>query len=354
LYFEEVPGELNDHALANRLSHLLWGRGPDSELRKIAKAGSLKEPAILRQQTDRLLNDERSKTFYKEFTNQWLMLFELNSTTPDGKLYPEYDDILHQSLPLESYAFVRELIANDLPVTNIVDSDFTFLNSRLARHYGIAWNGKRGMQRVNLEPNSKRGGIITQASVMKVTANGTTTSPIVRGVWMLERIMGQHVPPPPANVPAVEPDIRGAISIRDQLNKHRDLESCAACHVKIDPPGFALESFDVIGGWRDKYRIVEGNKRRKSNDGPAIDPSHRLHSGESFQNIDELKQLLIRDPKKLARNMASKFVTYATGAAPTFADRESLDKIVEATEPSQFGVRTLLHEVIQSPLFRNK
>lgn len=353
LYFEEPPGKLDEHALANRLSHFLWGIGPDKQLRDLAKNGQLNNPETLRQQTDRLLADSRAKRSLAEFTDQWLMLYEINSTTPDGKLYPEYDEVLHHSLRQETHAFVQELVAKDSPVTDIVDSNFTFLNSRLARHYDIEWPGGLGLRRVAISPEDRRGGLITHASILKVTANGTTTSPITRGVWMLERIIGEHVPPPPANVPAVEPDIRGATTIRDELDKHRNLESCAACHVKIDPPGFALESFDVIGGWRENYRIV-GEKNGRWSEGPLVDPSHQLASGESFENIQELKKFLLRKPDQLARNMASQFITYATGAAPTFADRDAIEAIVEKTKSKNYGVRSLLHEVIQSSIFRNK
>lgn len=361
LYFEETTGPLDDHALANRLSHFLWGLGPDDELRTLAAAGQLNDPPVLHQQTERLLNDARSATFIHEFADQWLMLHELSSTTPDGDLYPEYDDVLHHSLAQETHAFVKEMLDHDLPATNVVDSNFTFLNSRLARHYHVDWPGGIGLQRVQLDPASRRGGIITQASVLKVTANGTTTSPIIRGVWMLERIMGQHVPPPPANVPAVEPDIRGAKSIRDQLNKHKDLDSCAACHVKIDPPGFALESYDVIGGWREHYRAVSSSKKtgKKWADGQPVDPSHELTTGHfsdgaAFANIEGLKKLLAKHPQQLAKSLASHLVTYATGAAPTFADRETLDAVVAATEPTNYGVRSLVHEVVQSSLFKHK
>ncbi|WP_246112980.1 DUF1592 domain-containing protein [Allorhodopirellula solitaria] len=354
LYFEEAPGVLDDYALANRLSHFLWGIGPDEELRQWAAAGRLSDPAELRRQTDRLLDDSRSKIFVEEFTDQWLMLHEINSTTPDSKLYPEYDDVLHHTLPMETYAFVHGLIEHDLPVRNIVDSDFTFLNSRLARHYDIEWPGGMGMQRVKLGPLSRRGGIITHASVLKVTANGTTTSPIIRGVWMLERVMGEHIPPPPANVSAVEPDIRGATSIRDQIDKHKSLDSCAACHVKIDPPGFALESYDVIGGWRERYRAVSSGKGKKWVDGMPVDPSHEFASGESFDSIEGLKQIVSSRPEQLARALATHLATYSTGAAPTFADRETLDAIVAATESTNYGVRSLIHEVIQSSLFQQK
>ncbi|MGI9470847.1 MAG: DUF1592 domain-containing protein [Rubripirellula sp.] len=354
LYFEESPGNLDQYALANRLSHFLWGVSPDEELLRLAGAGQLSKPEVLGLQTERLLNDARSETFVSEFTDQWLQLYELNSTTPDDKLYPEYDDVLHHSLVPETHAFIGELIERDLPIQNVVDSDFTFLNSRLARHYGIDWPGGTGLKRVSLDPSDRRGGVITHASILKVTANGTTTSPIIRGVWMLERIMGQHVPPPPANVPAVEPDIRGATSIRDQLDKHRSIDSCAACHVKIDPPGFALESYDVIGGWREKYRAVSTSEGKKWVEGLSIDPSHEFVGGEAFDDVEGMKQILTAKPEQLARNLASQFVTYATGAAPTFADRGAVDAIVDATEPSDFGVRSLLHAVVQSPLFQQK
>ena len=354
LYFEETPGALGDYALANRLSHFLWGVGPDKELLQLAAAGQLGKPDVLRSQTERLLADKRSTTFTREFTDQWLKLHEINSTTPDGDLYPEYDDVLHHTLREESYAFVKELVDQNLPVRNVVDSDFTFLNSRLARHYNVDWPGGIGLQRVSLDPSSRRGGVITHASVLKVTANGTTTSPITRGVWMLERIMGQHVPPPPANVPAVEPDIRGATSIREELEKHKNIDSCAACHVKMDPPGFALENYDVIGGWRDSYRAVSDDATEKWTNGLPIDASHEFASGESFDNIEGMKEILGRHPERIARSLAMHLTTYSTGAAPTFADRKAIDAIVAAAKSSSYGVRSLVLEVVQSPLFRNK
>jgi hypothetical protein len=188
--------------------------------------------------------------------------------------------------------------------------------------------------------------------VLKVTANGTTTSPVVRGVWMLDRIMGQTVPPPPPNVPAIEPDIRGAKNIRDQLDKHRTQESCAACHVKIDPPGFALENYDVIGGWRQNYRAA--NEKGDLKQGSTIDPSYQLEDGTSFADITAFKQLLLQKPDQLARNFTRQLVTYSTGAPPTFSDREKIEAIVSAAKPKDYGVRTLIHEVIKSPIFQNK
>lgn len=355
LYFEETPGKLDDFALANRLSHFLWGTSPDGELLELAAEGRIGDSKVLLEQVERLLDDPQSEVFVKEFTEQWLKLYEINDTTPDAKLYPEYDDVLHHSMLNETHAFVAELIEQDLPVTNVVDSKFTFLNSRLARHYEIDWPGGTGMKRVKLKKNDRRGGIITHGSVLKVTANGTATSPILRGVWMLERVVGLHVPPPPSNVPAVEPDIRGATSIRTRLAKHRNLESCAACHVKIDPPGFALESYDVIGGYRTKYRtLVSNNGKTKRAEGKRVDPSYTFPSGEKFSNVDGLKKLMLQQPEQLAKAFASHLITYATGAEPTFADRKGIASIAKAAEADRNGARSIIKHVVLSPQFKYK
>jgi hypothetical protein len=201
------------------------------------------------------------------------------------------------------------------------------------------------------------------ASILKVTANGTTTSPVTRGVWVMDRILGTPPPRPPADVPAIEPDIRGATTIREQLAKHRQIASCAGCHSKIDPPGFALESFDVIGGWREQYRttgngdrkevIVDGRKMPYRL-GTKVDPSDELSDGSKFQNIDEFKQLLLKDKDQLARSLTTKLLTYATGAAPESSDKAEIDAIVKKIRDKKFGLRSLVHEVVQSKLFQTK
>ncbi len=355
LFFEETPGKLGNYALANRLSHFLWGMGPDPQLLKLAADGTIGNESVLQEQVERMLKDPQSAVFFKEFTEQWLKLYEISDTNPDGKLYPEYDDVLHHTLPEETHAFVAELIKQDLPITNVVDSNFTYLNSRLARHYGIEWPGGTGMKRVELKKSDQRGGIITHASILKVTANGTTTSPILRGVWMLERIVGLHVPPPPSNVPAVEPDIRGATSIRSQLAKHRSSESCASCHVKIDPPGFALESYDVIGGFRTRYRTLVSKKGKTSRaQGNRVDSSYTFPSGKRFNDIHGLKKMMLKYPEQLAKSFASHLITYATGAQPSFSDRKGVTAIAQATEDKKYGVRSIIKQVILSPQFRYK
>ena len=201
---------------------------------------------------------------------------------------------------------------------------------------------------------------MTMASVLKVTANGTTTSPITRGVWVLERILGTPPPKPPANVPAIEPDIRGAKTLREQLAKHRNDATCATCHARIDPPGFALESFDVIGGWRDFYRLsnwVAGAKEIKGQRylrGQNVDPTTELADGQKIQNVDELKQAILKDKDQLARALARRLVTYATGGAPESSDQREIEAIIGRIRGRNYGFRSLIHEIVQSRMFREK
>ncbi len=257
--------------------------------------------------------------------------------------------------------FFEEVLKNDLSLTNFVSSDFSILNGRLAEHYGIA--GVQGLEfrKVALPPNSHRGGVMTMAGILKVTANGTTTSPIVRGAWVLDRILGTPPPKPSAAVEAVEPDIRGATTIRNQLAKHRQVETCAVCHVSIDPPGFALENFDVIGGWREHYRsigngepVVVAGRRMRYKSGPAVDAGDVLPDGRRFRNIDEFKTLLLSDRDQLARALAVKLLTYATGVPPTASDRPKVEAIVEAVRGKNYGLRSLVQEVVQSEVFLHK
>ena len=214
----------------------------------------------LHQQVERLLKDPKSAAFTKNFLGQWLALRDIEATEPSGLLYPEFDDMLKASMVRETEAFFNEILKNDLSLTNFVSSDFSMLNWRLAKHYDIPGVEGWELRKVQLPPDCHRGGLLTMASVLKVTANGTSTSPVLRGAWVLDRILGTPPPRPPANVAALEPDIRGATTIREQLAKHRQVAMCASCHVKIDPPGFAMESFDVIGGWRENYRTTGNGK----------------------------------------------------------------------------------------------
>ena len=364
---EEEPGRLSGNALATRLSFFLWNSEPDAELRAAAARGDLHRPEGLRAQAERLLNDPKAQRFVTAFLNYWIDLRKIEDTTPSNALYNDYylDDMLTEAAVAESQLFFDELLRRDLPARNIVASDFTFLNEHLALHYGITGVKGVAMRRVTLPPDSPRGGFMTQASVLKITANGTTTSPVLRGKWIMERVLGYDVPAPPAAVPAVEPDIRGAVTIRQQLDRHSADESCAGCHRKIDPPGFALESFDVMGAWRDRYRglsdEVEPVIGFGKNGHPfafhyalPVDPSGRLPDGRAFANVRDFKQLVLADETAIARNLAKQLTIYGTGAPIRFSDRAALEQILERTRDRNFGVRSLVHELIQSDLFRNK
>jgi hypothetical protein len=352
---------LDDHAIASRLSYFLWSTMPDEGLLRLAAEGRLGRPEVLRGEVERMLADPKAAAFTENFAGQWLGLRDIDNTSPDRQLYPEYDDLLRQAMIPEVNHFFEEVLRNDLSVTHFVRSDFGIINERLARHYGIP--GVEGLEfrRVAFPTDSHRGGLLTMAAVLKVTANGTTTSPITRGAWVLQRILGTPPPRPPANISAVEPDIRGATTIRDQLAKHREDPSCASCHRLMDPPGFALENFDVIGGWRGHYRsigdgepVTIDGRRMRYKHGPAVDSADRLFDGRGFENIDEFKSLLASDPDQLARALASKLVAYATGTPTTLADRQGIESIVESVRRQDYGLRSLVHEVVQSELFRNQ
>ena len=352
LFLKETPGRLDDFAVAARLSYFLWSTMPDLELLRLANQRTLSKPEILRAQVERMLASPKARAFTANFLGQWLELRQIDFTTPDEKLYPEFDELLKVSMTRETESFFEELLKRDLSVRNFIQSDFTLLNQRLAEHYGIAGVSGQEFRKVALPAGSHRGGVLTHASVLKVTANGTTTSPVLRGKWVLDRIMGIPPEPPPKNVAAIEPDIRGATTIREQLDKHRNNESCAVCHVKIDPPGFALENFDVIGGWRENYRVLDANKRAAT--GPKIDASYQLADGRAFHDIAQFKSLLLKDPDQIARCLTGKLMTYATGAGIQFADRAVVDDIVARVKAKDYGLRSIVHEVVQSRVFLNK
>ena len=367
LYFHEArPGRLGDRALAERLSYFLSNSAPDEALRKVAEEGRLHRASVLHRETDRLLSAPGSRRFIHAFLDYWLDLRGIATTAPDTELYPDYqlDDLLIESMTEETQLFFAELIRADASITNLVVSDFSMLNERLARHYGIPGVNGVAIRRVPLPADGLRGGLLTQASILKVTANGTSTSPVKRGAWVMSRIVGRPPPPPPPSVPAVEPDIRGATTIRDQLALHRNQEACAACHRNIDPTGFALESFDVMGGWRDRYRAVgkvEPVKGIGHNGvyfhfglGQAVDPSGELPDGRTFADVRQLKQCLASDRDGLARNLARQLIIFATGAPIRFSDRAEVEKIVQKNRSEGYGLRSLIHAVVQSDLFLNK
>jgi mono/diheme cytochrome c family protein len=372
LYHIEPAGKLDDYAMASRLSYLFWNSMPDKALLDLAAAGRLHDPKVLDEQVERLLKDGKSQRFIEDFLGQWLKLREIAATDPDRKLYPEFSAYLQDSMVGETRAYFRELIDRNLGAGYLVKSGFAMLNEKLAAHYGIPGVTGSQIRRVELAPDCPRGGFLTQAAILKITANGTTTSPVPRGAFVMARLLGRPPEPPPPNIPAVEPDVRGAHTIREQLDKHRSNAICASCHAKIDPAGFALESFDVIGGFRKRYRCIgdkndpnpPGDPAPRGNIdpfigiafrlGPNVDPSGQLPDGRKFSDIAELQTMLAGDAHGLLRNLAQQLAIYSTGREVAFCDRPALDDLVARAEKQGGGVRTLLHELVKSSLFQTR
>jgi hypothetical protein len=357
----EPGGRLGPVALASRLAAWLWNGPPDETLLKAARDGTLRDEKVLHSQIDRLLADPKGERFIEDFCDQWLELDRFDETSPDRKLYPEYSALLGDAMLAETRAFVRELLDKDLPVRTLVRSDFAMLSQRLAEHYCVPGVDGVEIRRVALPAGSHRGGLLTQASILKLTANGTTTSPVKRGVWVMDRLFNRPPPPPPPGISAIDPDTRGATTVREQLKLHRSDSSCAACHAKIDPPGFALECFDPIGSFRDRYRVAgKGDPAPAAAQellwasyqlGPKVDASGSLPNGKAFTGIDDFTELLAAHPKGLAKAFVGHLARYATGADISYADRETIDEIVAATAGSEYGIRSLIHAFAASRLF---
>ncbi len=363
LLMHSDPGKLTDRALAERLSYFLWNSTPDQRLRSLSNKEELSNPTKLRFEVERLLRDERSDRFISHFLGKWLKLEDIALTEPDKNLYPDYTPLLMTSSLEESHAYFRELITKNLGASHVIDSDFAMVNQRLAELYKIPGVNGSHIRRVALKPNSVRGGFLTQASLLKTTANGTVTSPVVRGAYLMTHILGDPPPPPPPSVPAVEPDISGATTIREQLAAHREIKSCATCHAKIDPPGFALESFDVMGGFRERYRSLEkgtplnlfvDGKKAKTMEALPVDATGQMPNLGNFEDIKEFKKLLLSQEDQIARNLLEQLIIYNTGAPIGFADRPVVDQMMTNLKAKNYGIRSMIHEIVQSDLFRNK
>jgi hypothetical protein len=377
LFLVEDQLVLDDFELASRLSYFLWRSSPDATLRELAAKGELSKPDVLRRETERLIASPRFESFIVDFLDHWLNLREIEATTPDRDLYPEYfvnygdgtqDGLLHDSIIRETRAFVRDIIERDLGIETLVKSPDAFLNQRLAEHYELPPVKGTKLQRITLPADSVRGGLLTQASVLKVTANGASTSPVVRGVWILERILGTPAPPPPPNAGSIEPDTRGSTTIRELLAKHKTSKTCAGCHQKIDPPGFALESFDPIGRYREFYRTTEtGEKLEEARTwygahyghvkylkGQDVDSTSVLPDETAVADIRAFKDVLAARPEQIARNVIGKFVTYATGVQVEAGDALAVDSILKRAESRKFGMKTLILETVQSNVFTRK
>ncbi len=363
LFLRETPGKLDAYALAARLSYFLWRSMPDESLLKQARSGALLRTETLRSETERMLNDRKAGRLTQDFTDQWLDLARIYDTVPDRQLYPEYfcDNHLIESQLQEVRSYFDELVRADLGTRHLYAGDFAMINERLAQLYGIPGITGTALRKVALPADSPRGGFITQGGVLKVTANGTTTSPVKRGAFIIDRILGRPAPPPPADAGSIEPDTRGTVTIREQLDQHRANAACASCHQRIDPPGFALESFDVMGAARTRYRsngkgeevkLGVGVRNVRFRQGPVVD--NGAPTGDSAAGMAALRQLLQKDEAQVARNLITRLIAYATSAPVTISDQPQVELILKDARARKFGLRTLIHGVVQSELFRSK
>jgi hypothetical protein len=360
----EKPGLLDDFALASRLSYFLWNSCPDEPLLTAARTRRLRSLQGLRAETERMLADPRSDRFVTGFTDQWLGLWGIDNTTPDKDVYPGYEELLRHSSLEETRGTFARMLEQDAPVSDVVAPSWALLNERLADHYGLPGVQGQALREVPLSPDAAYGGFLTQAATMKVTANGTVTSPVKRGVWVAERLLGVGIPKPPANIEPISPDTRGATTLREQLALHSQQASCAACHALFDGYGFALESFDVTGRYREHYRVLDhevsklppGERRGRQlwKEGLPVDAAGVTPDGKKFAGIGELRALLGADPAQLAHGVTRHLLTYATGAAATPVDDPAIDAIVKSTAASGYGLRSLVHAVVQSDVFRSK
>ncbi len=338
--------KLNGYALASRLSYFLWSSMPDEELLRLAGSGELTKPEMVITQTRRMLQSHRSDAFVSGFLDSWLNLRNLGGMPPDrGDFETYYSKGLEHAFKQETRLFMRDLIERDASIVNFLNCDYSFLNQPLATHYGLGELGDptraHEFRKVSFA-DSKRGGLLGMGSVLTITANGIETSPVVRGVFVLNNILGTPPPPPPDDVPAIDPDVRGAQSMRELLNKHRDSPSCNGCHQKMDPLGFALENFDPVGGWRERIGKTQ------------VDASGELPSGEKFTDVAGLKKILVQRQKVFARMLTDRLLTYACGRRIGALDESIVERIVATLPERNHGLRSLIEAVVTSELFLSR
>jgi hypothetical protein len=333
---------LSPHQLATRLSYFLTAGPPDDTLRSLAAKGPLDAKAIITE-TGRLLDSPRGDRFLRLFTEQWLGLNKLGTMPPAKETFPAYHiDRLEPAMKEETWRCIAELIRTNQPVTALVDADFTYLNAGLARLYELPNVSGDHLQRVSLPADSPRRGLLGQASILTITANGVETSPVKRGVWLLEKLFGTPPSPPPPDVPPIEPDIRGATTIRQQLEKHRSVQACADCHAKIDPLGFALEAYDPIGHFRSAYP-----------NGAAIDTTGE-YRGQPISSPADIRAYLTKHPDLLAQNLAHRLLTYALGRPLGFTDQPALRRLHADWKAKDHTLRELIHLITTSELMRQR
>jgi hypothetical protein len=341
---------LTDLELASRLSYFLWSSMPDDALFKAAKGGTLNGEG-LKKEVDRILTDRRINRFVEDFSRQWLQLHRVGMFPPDKKLYPNYDLWLETSMREEPVEFFREMLVKNLPMESFLDSNWTMANSRLCDFYGLPEPKADGFLRVSLKPEDRRGGLLTMGATLGLTSDGTRHRPVHRGVWLSEVILGKTPPPPPANVPAIEPNppTSPKATLRDKLEAHRNNVNCAACHAKIDPLGLAWDNYDAIGQWRTQENVAAGVGKN-----PPVNPSGEMPDGRAFKDANDFKRLLIEDRDKFVRAFIEHLSTYGLRRVLTVDDEDDITVIAAEAKKNQYGVKDIVRAVALSDLMRKR
>ncbi|NBV20527.1 MAG: DUF1592 domain-containing protein [Proteobacteria bacterium] len=342
---------VNDWELAARLSFLLWGSLPDEELFTTAQAGRLHEPDTLRAQFRRMLADPKIKRFTGAFPRQWLQLHKVGMFPPDPKLYPDYDKWLEQSMVLESVAFFSEVFNQNRSLREFLSSDWTMVNPRLAEHYQLPPLKASGFQRVALRPEDHRGGLLTQAGILMLTSDGTRHRPVHRGVWVSEAIFGKTPPPPPPNVDPLEttPSDKPKATVRQQLEAHATHATCAACHQRIDPLGFAFDNYDAVGQWRTEERVTAGKGAN-----PPVNAGGKLVDGRAYDGPEAFKQLLVQDLDRFAEAFVEQLATFALRRAMTIDDAAALKAVASAAGRNEYKLQATLEAFVLSDFFQKR
>ncbi len=342
---------LNDWDLASRLSYFLWSTAPDERLFDLAREGKLHQPNVLRTEARRMMTDPKARAFANSFPRQWLQLRRVGMFAPDRKIYPDYDDYLEKSMIAETTTFFREVLERNLSVREFLDSNWTMLNERLADHYGVKGVKGEAFQRVTLKPEDHRGGLLTQASILSLTSDGTRHRPVHRGKWVLESLYGKTPPPPPPNVGDIKPTPlnQPKTSLRAKLEAHRNDPNCAACHRKIDPLGLAFDNYDAIGRWRTEEAVRDG-----AGENPKIDASGDLPDGRTFADAVGLKKLMVADLDKFAEAFGEKLAVYALRRRMIFSDQAELKRITKQAKADDYRLASFVESLIMSDLFQRR
>ena len=348
---QEPRAQVNDWELASRLSYFLWSSLPDEELFAAAQAGTLHQPEVLRAHLVRILGDAKIDRFTGSFPRQWLQLHRVGMFPPDAGLYPDYDKWLETSMVLETAGYFGEVFSKNLSLREFLASDWTMTNPRLAMHYGLPPLATTGLQRVALRPEDHRGGLLTQASILSLTSDGTRHRPVHRGVWVSEAIFGKTPPPPPPNVEPIAPMPVGApkATIRMQIEAHATNTNCAACHRKIDPLGFAFDNFDALGRWRTEEGIATG-----SDANPPVNASGAMADGRTYHGPDEFKQLLVQDIDRFAEAFVENLATFALRRAMTIDDAAQIKAIAQASKKDDYRIKSVIEQFVLSDLFQKR